>query len=1089
MWLTATSIRRPVFITVVVLFFVIMGLVSLTKLPVEQNPKVEQPIASISAQYSGTGPEEMEVLVTEPLERAVRAIEGLESVTSSTGEGSSNITLEFVLGTDLDAAVNDVRAKIDSVRRMLPDDMETPSVRKTESSAEPIMFLGVGGRRDPREMRLLVENVFAERLAKLTGVSDLTVWGGDVREIRVAVDRERLDAYGVTLSQFADAIRTANLNFPSGTFKQAGQEYSVRVLGEYKSAEDIRRTILHFRTASGLVKMTVADLAEVRDSVQDRQMISRLNGQPRVSISIVKTPEASTVEVADAIKAEIARLLEELPKDLEVTYSRDQSVDVRAALEDVTVSLFLGIVLVVLTVYVFLHNLRGMFIVSLAIPTSLIATFMVMHFGRFSLNQMTMLALSLVVGILVDDSIVVLENIYRHLKAGESPGAAALNGRTEVGLAAIAITLTDVVVFLPIAFMGGVIGQFFREFGLTVAAAALFSLFVSFTLTPMLASRFYKRGENLEATRGFWSYFDRSYNALDRGYRGVLAWALGHRWVVVCGGVGLMAVVFGWGWPRLGFEFFPPVDQGQVRVTVEMPAGTRIEKTDEVMREVEECLADLPEVQTVSVFVGFGRGGRGANNGSLRVQLHPKEGVLEELLKPFQRLLGKEKQSGPIRERTPFVRERTPFVRERTPFVRTRSDQDVAAEIQQRLKKIPGPLVARANADSSAAGLSRIVGGGSSSSIGSVQVELRGMDSRELVRVATEIRDRMKTVEGLVAPDLSWREGKPEVQAHLDRVRAAEYGLSVTEIARAMRDAIAGNTDAKLRDGRNQFDIRVQCAEVDRDSVEDVANLVVGVADGRAVRLRDVATVQHGLGPTNIARRDGMRVVSVSAILAPGFPAGNAQAKVAEAIANVKLGNVYLKWAGEAESRAEGMSYLTWALGLSILLVYLLMAALFESWLHPFTILLSLPMALVGAVVALVLAGMTRNVVSLIGFIMLVGLVTKNALLLVDYTNTLRARGIERTLAILQAGPTRLRPILMTTTAMILGMAPIALKIGRAAEQRAPLGVAVIGGLILSTVLTLVVIPVVYTLFDDLGGLLAKVRRRGARQVSSDSEG
>ena len=330
---------------------------------------------------------------------------------------------------------------------------------------------------------------------------------------------------------------------------------------------------------------------------------------------------------------------------------------------------------------------------------------------------------------------------------------------------------------------------------------------------------------------------------------------------------------------------------------------------------------------------------------------------------------------------------------------------------------------------------------------------------------------------------------KPEVQARIDRVRAAEYGLSVTDIAEAMRDSLEGNINAKLRDGRNQFNIRVQAAELDRNSVEDVSNVVVGMVDGRAVRLRDVATLEHGLGPTTISRRDGMRVVSVSAILGPGVPAGNAQKQVTEAISDIKLGNVYLKWAGEAESRAEGTTYLTWALGLSIILVYLLMAALFESWLHPFTILLSLPMALVGAIIALVLAGMTRNIVSLIGFIMLVGLVTKNALLLVDYTNTLRQRGLERAEAILTAGPTRLRPILMTTLSMIFGMLPIALKLGRAAEQRAPLGVAVIGGLLLSTVLTLVVIPVVYTLFDDLGGLLAKVRRRGARQVSSDGEG
>jgi HAE1 family hydrophobic/amphiphilic exporter-1 len=526
--------------------------------------------------------------------------------------------------------------------------------------------------------------------------------------------------------------------------------------------------------------------------------------------------------------------------------------------------------------------------------------------------------------------------------------------------------------------------------------------------------------------------------------------------MVVCGGVAVMAVTFLWGWPKLGEEFFPPVDQGQIRVQVELPPGTRLEKTDEVMKEAERVATDIPEIKSASTFIGFGRSGRSMNNGFMRIELIPKQGVLDKMFAPFQALTGAAHAAS-----------------EGASGFRMRTDQEVAAEIQKRLKKIPGPVVVRASADSSAAGLSRIVGGsGFSSSVGSIQLELRGFNNNELVRVASEIRDRMKNIPGLIAPDISWREGKPEVQAHIDRVKAAEYGLSAEQISTTLRDAIAGNINAKLRDGRNQFDIRVQFKELDRSSVEDVGNVIVGMAGGRAVRLRDVATVQHGVGPTSISRRDGMRVVSAMATLAPDMPAGTAQEKVAEAIKDVKMGNVFLKWAGEAESRAEGMSYLMWALGLSIILVYLLMAALFESWLHPFTIMLSLPMALVGAVLALVLAGMTRNIISIIGFIMLVGLVTKNALLLIDYINTLRARGATRTEAILTAGPTRLRPILMTTIAMILGMAPIALKIGRAAEQRAPLGVAVIGGLIMSTILTLVIIPVVYTLFDDLSGAL-----------------
>jgi len=1041
MWLTNLAIRRPIVILMVFAALTVLGLKSRSGMPVDLYPKVDIPYVVITTVYPGAGPEEIETLVSKPLEDAVGSVSGMKNITSYSQEGISTVAIEFELETNLDTAMADVRAKVDAARRSIPQDAEPPVVRKIDIGSFPVLWLGISSRRPAQEMRDLADDVIRDRLGKLKGVAAVTVTGGDLREIQVNVDKHRLEAYGLSISQISQALTTGNLNLPSGRITEGSREYAVRAVGEFGSVDEIRNLRIHFSGGEdGDKVLTIGDIAEVKDTTAEREETTRLQKEDSIGLLVQKQSDANTVEVVDAAKEELAAMKEILPPDVKIAVALDQSNKVKEALADVNVSLWLGAFLAVLIVFLFLHSIRGTFIVAIAIPTSIVATFIPIYFAGFTMNMMVMLALSLAVGILVDDSIVVLENIYRHLAKGEEPAEAAFNGRTEIGLAAITITMVDVVVFVPIAFMGGMVGRFFREFGITVATATMFSLLVSFTLTPMLASRWYRKGEAVEATSGFFAKFDRFYHALDVRYRGVLAWALGHRRLVVATGFGLLLVILFAVLPSLGFEFFPKTDQNQAGVTVEMPVGSSLDATDAVVRQVEDVFATIPEVESIFTSVGstqaiMGAGERGANYGQVNGALREKESVLDRFLRPFLR--GHPK--------------------------RIRSDQAIAQEIRRKIAGIPGGRTI--------VQIQTGMGHGGSP----VDIELTGSDTGEMNAVAQKIRSIIASTEGILNADVSWKVGKPEVEAAVDRVRAAEMDFSVGEIASALRTSVEGSTDTHFRDNGKEYDIRVRLNEFDRYSLSDIGRVVIGSVDDKPVFLQDVARISYATGPTKIERKNRQRKVSVTADLAPGYHIGNIQQVLKEKLADVPLGNVRLHWGGEVQDMFEQGMHLLGALLLAIALVYMLMAALFESLFNPFIIMFSLPMALVGAIMALALTGETLSMISMIGFIMLMGLVTKNAILLVDYTNTLRSRGMERNAAILEAGPTRLRPILMTTFAMIFGMLPTALKLGRGSEMRAPMAIAVIGGLIVSALLTLVVIPTLYTIFDDL---MAKYQAR-----------
>jgi len=1086
MWLTRVSILRPVTITMVVLAIIVLGLVSLRLLPVDLYPKIDIPYVTVVSVYPGTGPQEVETLVSKPIEDAVSTISGVKNVTSSSEEGVSWVAIEFYLGTDLNTAANDVREKVDAARMELPRDMEPPVIEKFSISAIPVIAFSLSSPRPPKELRRIADDVIKDRLGKLQGVGAVRVAGGDVREILVAVDKTALEGYGLAITDVVQALQATNLNLPSGSVKEGRREYAVRAVGEFQSAEEVRDVRLTTRQGAAIY---LADIAAVADTVAERRSYTRVDGKDSVAVTVLKQADANTVRVTDAVRNELMKLTGQafdvegyevkgvprragvLPPDISARITMDQSTFIRHTLADLRDHLMMGSFFAVLIVFLFLHNLRGTIIVALAIPTSIIATFGPVYFAGFSLNMMSMMALSLCVGILVDDSIVVIENIYRHLRMGESPPDAAFSGRTEIGLAAITITLVDVVVFVPIAFMGGIVGQFFRQFGLTVAIATLFSLFVSFTLTPMLSSRWFRReeavpGDDEEALgargRGLFGLlfagFDRLYARLRNGYRGTLAWALDHRLVtVLIGVIALVAsvaiaappraklpplammllltaigVAFGGKGGRLpvvtvgvgsllaagllyrplGQEFFPRVDQGRVTTTVELPAGSSLAATDSVAGQIEAFVLDrerFPEVDSIYANVG------GASVSDATIQT-----VLVDKMK------------------------------------RSRSDLEIVAVLDRFTRAIPGAKIKSSAYEG--------MGGHAEAPI---RIELSGNDTAELVKVASQIGRRVAQVPGTLNVDTTWKVGKPEIRALIDRDRAADRGVSTYQVATALRTSLEGDTSAKFRDGSYQYDVRVRLREVDRSNVSEVSDIVVGYNHG-AIYLGDVADVSLSTGPTKIDRKNRQRMVAVEADLARGYATGTVEGEIKKAIRDVPLGDVSMTFGGESQARAESFGTTTQALGLSVVLIYILMAALFEGYLSPLIIMFALPMALVGALLATILTGNSLSIVTMIGIIMLMGLVGKNAILLVDYTNTLRSRGLDRRAALLEAGPTRLRPILMTTLAMIFGMLPIALAVARGGEMRSPMAIAVIGGLILSTLLTLLVIPVLYTVFDNL---------------------
>lgn len=1026
MWLTSVSIKRPFFILMIICALCVLGYQSLRRMPVALFPKVDIPYITIMTIYPGAGPQEVETKISKIIEDEVSSISNVKSVKSYSYENASIILMEFKSGTSLDVAASDVREKVEGIKRNLPKDAYSPAVLKVDIEAFPIVYMGMSGKRTSQEVRKIAEDIVKPRLSKIMGVASVNISGGEVREIQVLIDKERLKAYNLTILHVIQFLQAGNISLPAGRIVEERKEYSVRLVGEYETIKDIEEQKIFVQNPDPrkqeIAWVKLGDIAEIKDTTRERNEITRLNKKESVGITVVKQPAANTVFVADKVKEEVEKLKNELPDDIDIEIFWDQSVFIKDVLHEGQTHLLLGSLFATLIVFLFLHNLRATFIIALAIPTSIMATFIPIYFLGFTLNMMVILAFALVVGILVDDSIVVLENIHRHLKSGETPEDAAFNGRTEIGLAAISITLVDVVVFIPIAFMSGIVGQFFKEFGLTVATATLFSLFVSFTLTPMLASRWFKR--EVEEKRGFFSplfdRFDTFYDMLDKKYKEVLSWSLKHKFLVIVIGILSIAIVF----PlikKLGFEFKPAMDEGQFLITIEMPSGTSLAKTNEIAKSVEDLISSkYSEVENIYTIVGSSISGGLMDIGGSRSEIASISVKLVDYKK------------------------------------RKKTTQQIIDEIREELNFIPDAKISIRQAESMGEGGSPI------------EIELSGENMQELILSAQKVKELLLKTKGCIDVDTSWKIGKPEVQAKIDREKATDLGLTVAQIAMALRYSIEGNTEVKFREGGDEYEIRVQLQNVDKDNIQDIENIPVGNKLGVPILLKDVAEITLTSGPTKIDRKNRQRMVLVSANIKEGYFLGNIQQEIKRGLKDIDLKGISLHFGGEFEHMEESFSELFSALGISILLVYMIMVALFNSLLYPLVIMVSLPLAMVGAIIALIITGKTLSIVTMIGMILLMGLVGKNAILLVDYTNTLRARGYKKEDAIKEAGPTRLRPIIMTTLAMIFGMLPTALATGGGGGMRAPMAIAVIGGLIWSTLLTLIVIPVVYSLFDSL---------------------
>lgn len=1120
MWLTNVSIRRPIFLIMFMLALVVLGFQSRSKMPQEYNPKVDIPYVTVVTTYPGAGPSEMETLVTEPIEKAVTSTAGLKNVTSSSQDGMSAVALEFELGTDLEAVTADVRDKVSAIRTTLPKDIDEPRILKLDTASLPVMTIALEGPLSAKEMRILADDLVADRLAKVSGVAAINVNGGDERELSVSVDKERLEAYGIGIDKLVGAIRGANLNVPAGSIKEGPRDISVRTVGEYKDAREIEDTRIYVSASGGKPASVVriGDIAEVKDTIAESDFITRLNGKPAVVFSIQKQSDANTVEIADGIKKELDALQAELPTGVKPVIATDQSKFVKHALRDVNKSLMEGVLLVVIIVFLFLHTARATFIVAIAIPTSLIATFIPISSFGFTQNQMVLLALSLVVGILVDDSIVVLENIERHLRMRKHPEEAALDGRSEIGLAAITICMVDIVVFLPIAFMGGIVGQFFRQFGVTVATATAFSLLMSFTLTPMLAARWMPSESDKEEAdeqlrnrlqhgRGtvkdridflfgkVFGVLDRFLKGLDGKYRGVLEWALHNRFLTIVIGITSLLTVLSMAMPMpaagqpkammipriviasialllcaislgvnprskkiaivfgvimafiaikiylpFGFGFFPTADQGQFTVSIRTAPGTSLIATDKVTKQVEGLLKQLPEMKSVTHKV---------KDGLFKSHMETQSGYYITLVgSSSQSVLGGGSSGPQYAVVSVQVVDKT---------LRKRGLEDIVAWINQRTADIPGAEMISVSISS---------GMGPSSNI---QKEVHGQDMDSILGQSEQVADLMRKVPGAIDVDISYKPGRPERRIVVDRLKAAQFDMTVSQVAMAARMAIDGDDTVKFRDSGTEYPIRVHYDKSRRETASDVDNLIIASKDGAPIYLTDVADIVADNAPTKIDRKNRQRVVYVTANLAQGAEMGNVNQAIEKRLETLPLvAGTSVKTGGWTEIMGESFGYMGSAMILAVLLVYMLMGALFESFLTPFVIMFSLPQAMVGALLALLLTGNSMSIVAMIGMIMLMGLVTKNAILLVDYTNTLISRGKNRHDALLEAGPTRLRPIMMTTFAMIGGMLPTALALSEGSETRSPMAIAVIGGLALSTLLTLIVIPVTFTLVDDV---------------------
>lgn len=1034
MKLTEVSIKRPAFITMVFVALATLGIFAYTQMGVDLLPKMDWPMVSVVTVYPGAGPKEVEFAVSKPIEEELSSLNGLKHVRSFSNEGVSVILAEFSFTTDVEAAVNEVQRKVDRIRADLPREIYAPTVAKSDINDFPIVRIAMSGANmDARDLYQYADEHIAPRLEQLPGVSSVEITGGRQREIRIEVDNDRLRAYNLSILQVSQALQRENLDFPTGKINSPESQYIVRVAGKFTAPEAMNNIVLK---AGGDSKVYLRDVARVLDTYNEDLTLTRLNGAAAVGLMLQRQSGSNSVQVADLVRRELAKIAAEQQGRIHFEVAQDITQFTRHSVAEVQRDLFLAVLMVAIVLFIFLHSFRNSLIVLLSIPTSLITTFIMMQALDFTINLVSLMALALVIGILVDDSIVVLENIHRHLEKGEEPKTAALKGRAEIGFAAIAITLVDVVVFLPIALIGGLVGKIFKEFGLTVVVSTLLSLFVSFTLTPMLASKWSRAGKT--TIRWNWLHaliekFEAWQERLNARYHRLLEWSLDHRKTVILTSFGLLFASFALlPLGLIGTEFMTEADRGEFAITLEMPIGTAIEITDNATQRVEGILAGMPEVDRYMATVG-------------------------------------KSQSEWSSTKRPNVAQIAVTLKDKR--ARARSTAEVMNDISRQAAGIPG-LITRMSPIS-------MFGAAQESPL---QIEVKGPDLETLAAIAEQVAAITAGVPGTRDVKSSWEEGQPEIRVAVDRERAAQFGLTLGEIGMALRTALEGDIATKFKDGNSEFDTRVVLAKSNRSNPADVEKVTLVNYRGERVFLHQVAEVYYGKGPTMIGRKDRQRLITVASNLDGTVPLGQITAEIQKRGAALALPpGVTVAYAGDVQNMQDMFRDMMIAISFAGLFVYMIMVALFESYAHPFTIMFSIPVAMVGGLGALALTGQTLNMFSMIGILLSMGLVTKNAILLIDRTNEQRAQGLSVRDALLEAGPTRLRPIIMTTLTMVLGMAPLALALGAGSEIRQSMAIVVIGALVSSTLLTLVLVPVVYTYVE---GWRTRLRRKKSQAAN-----
>lgn len=1015
MSLSDLCIRRPVFTWVLMAIPVVLGVVAYFELGVDLFPKVDFPVVSVTAALPGASAEEMETSVTKPLEEVINSISGIDELRSITREGVSTLIVRFLLEKNGDVGAQEIRDKIQSVINALPEGLETPLVNKFDLDANPIITIGISGNRDLREITELAEHSVQERLQTIAGVGNVFMSGGRSRAINIRIDMDRLVAYGLSIDDVRAALRTQNLEVPGGIVDQGQRELVLRTLGRISTAEKFNDLVIANRRHHSI---RIRDVGVAEDSIEEPRGLSRLDGRSAVSLFVQKQSGTNTINIADAVQERLEEIKKTLPPDISVELTQDQSRFIRKSMDEVKFHLLLAAVLVSITILLFIRDWRTTVIATLAIPTSIVPTFLFMQYMGFTLNNITLLGLILAIGIVIDDAVVVHENIFRHMEeSGLNAMAAAAKGTREIAMAVLATSLSLIVIFVPVAFMGGMVGRFFSSFGLTVAFAIMMSLFVSFTLTPMLCSRFLK----LEPSRSGHSSSKSGwlYQLVDRGYGWCLEWSIRRPWIslAVCGLVVLSTIPIA---SRLGVNLVPRDDQSEFQVSFITPEGYTLQRTDDVVSEIEDRLVELPGV--VHSYTSIGQGGTAKGQGDVtRGSIYLRLVDLEE---------------------------------------RTFTQFDIMRHVRDILRDYPD---LRTTVSDVAA-----IGGGANGDSRVFQLSLQGPEIAKLSEYADQLKDKLRQLPGLVDIDSTLSVRKPELQVQIDRDRASDLGIAASTVANTLGVLVGGQIVSTYKEGMEQYDVWLRAEKPDRSGANVLERITLPSPTAGQVELGNLAKLVEEQGPSQIDRLNRQRTVTIMAH--PDQVSLNEAVQYAnKAVEEIKLPPGYgMVLGGQGKMLGETGYYFIVALGLSTTFMYLILAAQFESWVYPISILAALPVTIPFGLLSLLLFNTPMDLYAMFGLFMLIGIVKKNGILQIDKTNELRASGMGREEAILQANHTRLRPILMTTAMLIAAMIPIALGQGPGASARASMAKVIIGGQALSLLISLLATPVAYLIIDRI---------------------